>query len=371
MVPYAGSCAIGAGGQKGHTLDQRESGSPAQFGADAAAAQRREAGMAAEPLNRFPAARTSDCDEAQAAMAATFLPLRMRMLEPPGPDGVDMRLNALRVGDVTVAYARFGRAVEVATVEAENYHVDLPISGSARFRAGRLERVEGTPRRAAVFMPGESAGIDWSGGCGQFCLMFPRALLQGELEAMLDRPLAEPLVFAEAMDVGTDTGRSWLDTLWLVERQARHAHGLLDHPLAASHVAQALAAGLLIAQPHNYTDALAGPRRPAAPRAVREAVDLIHAHPEDPWTTASLARRVAVSARSLQEGFARSYGVPPSAYLRSVRLNRAHAELQAADPHTTTVARVAGRWGFLYLSRFAAAYREKFGENPSATLRRA
>jgi AraC-like DNA-binding protein len=95
---------------------------------------------------------------------------------------------------------------------------------------------------------------------------------------------------------------------------------------------------------------------------VRQAVELIHAHPEHPWTTASLARRVAVSARSLQEGFARSHGVPPSVYLRSVRLDRAHADLQAADPHTTTVAHVAGRWGFLYLSRFAAAYRTRFGE---------
>jgi transcriptional regulator GlxA family with amidase domain len=44
-------------------------------------------------------------------------------------------------------------------------------------------------------------------------------------------------------------------------------------------------------------------------------------------------------------------------------------QLESAAPHTTTVARVAGRWGFLYLSRFAAAYRQKFGENPSATLR--
>jgi hypothetical protein len=164
--------------------------------------------MAVEPLGRFPAARTSDCDEAQAAMAATFLPLRMRMLEPPGPGGVGMRLNALRVADVTVAYVRFGRAVEVATAEAENYHVDLPLSGSARFRTGRRECVEGTPRRAGVFMPGEPAAIDWSGGCGQFCLMFPRAVLQRELEGMLDRPLVKPLVFAEAMDVSTDAGRS-------------------------------------------------------------------------------------------------------------------------------------------------------------------
>jgi hypothetical protein len=175
--------------------------------------------------------------------------------------------RALRLADVTVAYARFGRAVDVATAEAENYHVDLPISGSARFRTGLLERVEGTPGRAAVFMPGESTAIDWSGGCAQFCLMFPRALLQQELAAMLDRPLVKPLVFAEAMDVSTGTGRSWLDLLWLVERQAGYAHGLLDHPLAAAHLAHALAAGLLLTQPHNYTDALAGPRRPAAPQA--------------------------------------------------------------------------------------------------------
>ncbi len=325
--------------------------------------------MEPEPLGRFPAARTSDCDEAEAAMASTFLPLRMRMLERQRPGGVGMRLNALRVADVTVAYARFDRAVEVVTADAQNYHVDVPISGSARFRTGRLECVEATPSRAAVFMPGQSTAIDWSGGCAQFCLMIPRALLQRELEAMLDRPLIKPLVFAGAMDVSTDTGRSWLDVLWLVERQARYAHGLLDHPLAAAHVAQALADGLLLAQPHNYTDALAGPRRTAAPKVVREAVELIHAHPEHPWTTASLARHVTVSARSLQDGFARSYGVPPSVYLRSVRLDRVHAELQAADPHTTTVAHVAGRWGFLYLSRFAAAYRQKFGENPSATLR--
>src|SRR3954467_6187420 len=139
--------------------------------------------MAAEPLGRFPAARTSDCDEAQAAMAATFLPLRMRMLERPGPGGVGMRLHAPRVADVTVAYARFGRAVEVATAEAENYHVDLPIFGSARFRSGRLARGEGTRLCVAVFMPGESAAIDWSGGCGKFCLMLFRPLLQGFIVA--------------------------------------------------------------------------------------------------------------------------------------------------------------------------------------------
>jgi hypothetical protein len=104
--------------------------------------------MAAEPLSRFPAARTSDCDEAQEALTATFLPLRMRMAERPDPGAVGMRLNALRVADVTVAYARFGRGVEADHLRAAvllspepqlhglSRH-DLSRSSACSWRAGR------------------------------------------------------------------------------------------------------------------------------------------------------------------------------------------------------------------------------------------
>jgi hypothetical protein len=49
---------------------------------------------------------------------------------------VGLRLNATRVGEATVAYAGFDRAVQVITAEAEKYHVHLPISGSAACRSG-------------------------------------------------------------------------------------------------------------------------------------------------------------------------------------------------------------------------------------------
>jgi AraC-like DNA-binding protein len=44
-------------------------------------------------------------------------------------------------------------------------------------------------------------------------------------------------------------------------------------------------------------------------------------------------------------------------------------ELKASGPDSVTVTQVAGRWGFVHLGRFASAYRRKFGESPSATLR--
>jgi transcriptional regulator GlxA family with amidase domain len=73
--------------------------------------------------------------------------------------------------------------------------------------------------------------------------------------------------------------------------------------------------------------------------------------------------------RSLQEGFKRDVGRPPLTYLREVRLRGIRKDLQRATPNSTTVEAVAYRWGFVHMSRFAAAYRSMFGEAPSHTLR--
>lgn len=92
--------------------------------------------------------------------------------------------------------------------------------------------------------------------------------------------------------------------------------------------------------------------------------------PSEPWTTARLAAEVHLSPRALQAGFRRDLATPPTAYLRDVRLRRAREALTAADRDATTVRAVAVGVGLLHLGRFAAAYREAFGETPSDTLNR-
>jgi len=322
-----------------------------------------------EPFGRHRVAATSDVDEAEAALGSVFLPVRILLRKGTAARPLDMALNAVSVGNVTASYLRFGRHVRINTADCQNYHLNFPLQSGTCSRSGRLERVHSTPERAAVFMPDLPADIDWRDDCTQFCLMFPRHILQVELEAMLDRPLTEPIRFAPAMDLTTELGRAWQDALHLVERQSRYEHGLLDHPLAVGNLERLLVDGLLLAQPHNYTDAFGGPRRPAAPPAVRHAIELMRSDPGQSWSTSSLARRSALSVRSLQDGFHRSVGVPPMRYLRDVRLDLAHDDLQAADWHSVTVAEVAHRWGFVNLGRFASAYHERFGELPSKTLR--
>jgi AraC-like DNA-binding protein len=66
----------------------------------------------------------------------------------------------------------------------------------------------------------------------------------------------------------------------------------------------------------------------------------------------------------------RHAGVPPMTYVRDVRLSSVRQQLQRRAHDSTTVAEVATRLGFLHLGRFAAIYRDTFGELPSETLRR-
>jgi AraC-like DNA-binding protein len=57
------------------------------------------------------------------------------------------------------------------------------------------------------------------------------------------------------------------------------------------------------------------------------------------------------------------------AYLRTVRLDRAHHDLLATDPaQGATVTDIAARWGFSSNSRFAARYRGAYGVTPRHTL---
>jgi AraC-like DNA-binding protein len=281
-----------------------------------------------------------------------------------------MTFNALRIGQIIAACLRFGDGVHLSADTVDDYHVHVPLCGSARSRTGRMEPVLATSQQAMVFSPNAPAEAIWSDGCTQICLTFARHAVRHELEAMLDQPIVRPIEFAPAMSLTSESGKAWTTALDLLEQHTHGRSGVLDHPLATTNLTNLLIDNLLFAQPHNYSTALSQPEALSVPCTVRKAMELLQSHPERPWTTATLAREVAVSARGLQAGFHRSTGVPPMRYLREIRLEHVHSNLLIAARDSTTVSQVARRWGFLYLGRFAGAYREKFGETPSETLRR-
>ncbi len=185
----------------------------------------------------------------------------------------------------------------------------------------------------------------------------PTQGVSGPLELKFDAP------------AGHRPGATWqhlIDDLWT---EADGTSEALAAPLVAAEARRLLLTMLLGPQPHNYSDQIANGGSPAAPFYVRRAEEFIAANIERPITMDDVVAAAGSSARSIYAGFRRFRGTTPMAYLKQLRLLRAHHELLAADPTRQTVTEIAMKWRFFHLGYFAAGYRRRFGEPPSATLR--
>jgi len=111
------------------------------------------------------------------------------------------------------------------------------------------------------------------------------------------------------------------------------------------------------------------PAGAAQPPGLRRSVAFIHENADGDIGLAEIAAAANLTPRAVQYMFRRHLGMTPMEYLRRVRLDRAHRDLQAANPAVDTVNSIAGRWGFAHAGRFSVAYRQVFGNPPSVTLR--
>jgi transcriptional regulator GlxA family with amidase domain len=137
----------------------------------------------------------------------------------------------------------------------------------------------------------------------------------------------------------------------------------------ASVITRSLVTGLLLGHGHDRErDVWAARPRPVG--VVRAVADAVRSDPAGEHTTHRLGELLGISERTLQAEFHRRTGTTPSAYVRGLRLELARDQLLATTGSGTTVLDVAVRCGLGHAGRFAAAYRERFGEAPSETLRR-
>ncbi|HEX3546356.1 MAG TPA: helix-turn-helix transcriptional regulator [Mycobacterium sp.] len=115
---------------------------------------------------------------------------------------------------------------------------------------------------------------------------------------------------------------------------------------------------------NNHVDLVAG-----QPPLLRRAVAFIHDNAHGDIGLMDIAAATSVTPRSVQYMFRRHLGTTPLEYLRRVRLDRAHRDLQNADPANETVMAIACRWGFTHAGRFSTEYKRVYGTVPSRTLR--
>ena len=105
------------------------------------------------------------------------------------------------------------------------------------------------------------------------------------------------------------------------------------------------------------------------PRGVRRALDVMQASVGRDVGLAELAGAAGLSGRALQRQFRAFLGKTPHEALTDIRFEAARRKLLRSPPGTK-IMEIASRCGFPHFGRFSVAYRRRYGETPSQTLKR-
>ncbi|MFE3835943.1 helix-turn-helix transcriptional regulator [Pseudogemmobacter sonorensis] len=95
---------------------------------------------------------------------------------------------------------------------------------------------------------------------------------------------------------------------------------------------------------------------------LHEARAILTVELRQPPTLPELARRLGLNVTRLGQGFRMLSGVPPCAWLKAQRLDRAKAMIECGDQSVSGVARQVG----YQPQHFATEFRNRFGVAPSA-----
>jgi AraC-like DNA-binding protein len=281
---------------------------------------------------------------------------------------VNTRIDGIYFRGMYLGYLQYGAAAEIrANPTRSDFRILPPLRGRLEATVG-AESVACAPGSAIVTSPWHGTLVRSKAGSAWINLFLRGPALTRQLAALLGDTPRWPLELAPLLDCTKGYGRSLTRCVGLAVADFEDAQTRWN-PLAMTQFEQFVMTLFLLSHPHNYREALHRLERPAAPRAVRNAIDFIEANLQAPIELADLVGVSGIAGRTLCQQFHHFRGVSPMRYLLNARLDRARAML-LHPIREASVGDIAASLGFQHLSRFAAQYRMRFGELPSATMRR-
>lgn len=308
---------------------------------------------------------TRDPDEAHDYLRATYVDHAVHLTG--SPDRFRFRHQLTDGGSFFVAHYEHSMNCRVDTEPFGYLLMGQMLGGRLRLSTGRADL---NPGKGELFVldPAAPMRIQWED--------FQAGLVRLDLD-VVNRVAAEitgreaggDVRFSLSRAVSPARAAHWQALVRYVRQDFCVNEAAFGSPLLFAQTMRLLAAAALETFPNVTMTADAARPGGSAASVARRGVAFIDDHAGEPIGLTEIAAAARVGPRALQEAFRRHLDRTPTAYLREVRLERAHQELLASDPASgTTVAAVANRWGFAHHGRFAATYRERYGTSPLADL---
>jgi AraC-like DNA-binding protein len=310
---------------------------------------------------------TTNLDEAREILTRRYC--SHRLVPRDRGAALDVRYAHTPLLDTSLNYLQYGAEVDIHPREFETFYlVHIPLAGRATLTAaGHQFNLQ--PGVAAIVSPCHEVSTTWNADCRQLMLKIERKSLEGLLSNIIFQPIGRALEFPVVFDLTAGLGASFYGMIRHLADELAHNEAVAKSSLVCAQLEQTLLMLILCGAQHSYRDALQATERSVCPKHVVKAYQYMEANARENITIADLTRITGVSGRALYEGFRRFKGSSPKACLRAIRMQAIRKELlNGAEGDDVT--RLAARWGFTHLGRFASTYQKIFGEKPSQTLRR-
>lgn len=322
------------------------------------------------PLANFARLVSEDIDQVHSHMSRMFCPHDLRL--DGGRPPIAFRHHHASLRSVTFNATDYGNpygriVVDIPPME-DLYLVQFSLVGAVRIKQNK-RTFDLAPGQMCVLNPGEHVQQVFGEGYKHFTVKMSQAGLEAALSQELGTK-ASDLRFCSTPVPLEGAAVSFAQLIRTICDDLDTGSSAFSHTRAVGTVEQALQRLLLAAVPHNHSELFNTPAAAPAPYYVRRVEEFIRHHAADPITLDEMIAVSGVSARSLHTGFRRFRGTTPMAYLKNCRLTLAQRQLQSGAESGLTVTEVALACGFSHLSKFARDYTERFGERPSATLKR-
>jgi AraC-like DNA-binding protein len=319
------------------------------------------------PLANHPLYRGRDVDDARAVLSHLFTPVSVEPLQAGAPYSASV--YGLELPNSAICYCQYPNGMIAGPEAPLDFHtIQLTLAGSARFDS-QFGSDTGDVRTGIVLSAGQQMKVHHSPDNAILSFIVKDEVLRDLVSTWTGQANSPPLRFRAKFDPGDPRSASVLSLLDNFLREIDRPGGVLESPAALASMEQTLFTYMLFGLENSLSDRL----RVSSPEAGAEQVKMvetyIEAHAHEPIDVGTIVRVTGHSASSLYRAFRRYRQCSPMAYLREVRIRRARSRFLRARPEDS-VANIALACGFTHLGRFAARYRSRFGENPSATLDR-
>lgn len=282
--------------------------------------------------------------------------------------GFDAMLARATLGDLNVGVGRFAQGISQTAAIGSTHTFMFPTE------PGIVRRVSGQlldARKIMHLRPNEQtvtsspSGMPWAFGI----INVPLGTLADEGRRIFGIDPGVALDDDRMFQVPGGPISRLMGLMRDVMRIARHAPGVLDQAAPARALGGALREALLacLNQGQSRRDRAALKRHR---QIVARFEDALRYRPEEMLSLTEICLAVGTAERTLNLACREFLGQGAVQYARGRRLDLVHQRLQTGDPATTQVTQAAMDYGFWELGRFAQAYRYRFGELPSQTLRR-